>query len=81
MTVPTLRQNVFIRIGQNTGILLLVNMAGAVMGFLMAAVLGRGLGDVGFGQYSFVITWLSSLILLTEFGLSTVITRDVAAQP
>jgi O-antigen/teichoic acid export membrane protein len=81
MTIPTLRQNIFIRIGQNTAILLLVNMAGAVMGFLMAVVLGRGLGDVGFGQYSFVMTWLLSLILLTEFGLSTVITRDVAAQP
>lgn len=81
MTSPTLRANIFIRIGQNTGILLLVNLAGAVMGFLMAAVLGRGLGDAGFGQYSFVMTWLSSLILLAEFGLSTVITRDIAAQP
>jgi O-antigen/teichoic acid export membrane protein len=81
MTFPTLRQNIFIRIGQNTGILLLVNIAGAVMGFLMAAVLGRGLGDVGFGQYSFVMTWLSSLILFAEFGLSTVITRDIAARP
>jgi O-antigen/teichoic acid export membrane protein len=74
-------QNVFIKIGQNTGILLLVNLAGAVMGFLMAAVLGRGLGDAGFGQYSFVMSWLLSLMLLTEFGLSTVITRDIAAQP
>jgi O-antigen/teichoic acid export membrane protein len=81
MTIPTLSQNIFSRIGQNTGILLLVNIAGAVMGFLMAAVLGRGLGDVGFGQYSFVMTWLSSLILFSEFGLSTVITRDIAARP
>lgn len=81
MTIPTLRPNIFIRIGQNTGILLLVNIAGAVMGFLMAAVLGRGLGDAGFGQYSFVMTWLSSFMLFSEFGLSTVITRDIAAQP
>jgi O-antigen/teichoic acid export membrane protein len=81
MASPTLRSNSFIRIGQNTAILLLVNLAGAVMGFLMAAVLGRGLGDAGFGQYSFVMTWLSSLILLSEFGLSTVLTRDIAAQP
>lgn len=81
MTIPTLGSNIIIRIGQNTGILLLVNIAGAVMGFLMAAVLGRGLGDAGFGQYSFVMTWLSSLMLFTEFGLSTVITRDIAARP
>src|SRR6185295_2577924 len=81
MTTSNLRQNIFLKIGQNTGILLLVNIAGAVMGFLMAATLGRGLGDAGFGQYSFVMTWLASLVLFTEFGLSTIITRDIAAQP
>jgi O-antigen/teichoic acid export membrane protein len=81
MTAPNLIQNIFIRIGQNTGILLLVNIAGAVMGFLMAAALGRGLGDAGFGQYSFVMTWLLSLMLFTEFGLSTILTRDIAAKP
>jgi O-antigen/teichoic acid export membrane protein len=69
------------RIGQNTGILLAVNIAGSLMGFLMAAALGRSLGDAGFGQYSFVMTWLLSLMLVAEFGLSTVLTRDIAAQP
>jgi len=72
---------IFHRIGQNTGILLLVNIIGAIIGFLMAAALGRGLGDSGFGQYSFVMTWLLSLTLFTEFGLSTVLTRDLAATP
>lgn len=68
------------RIGQNTGILLLVNGVGSIFGFFMAAALGRGLGDAGFGQYSFVMTWLLSLMLFSEFGLSTVLTRDLAAQ-
>lgn len=81
MVVSNPLRNIFIRIGQNTGILLLVNMAGSIIGFLMAAALGRGLGDTGFGQYSFVMTWLLSLMLFTEFGLSTVLTRDIAAQP
>lgn len=81
MTSSSLRQNFLLKISQNTGILLLVNMVGAVMGFLMAAALGRGLGDSGFGQYSFVMTWLLSLGLFTEFGVSTVITRDIAARP
>lgn len=71
----------FHKIGQNTGLLLLVNLAGAGMGFLMAAALGRGLGEAGFGRYSLVMTWLLSLLLFTEFGLSTVLTRDVAARP
>lgn len=74
-------RRIFLTIGQNTGILLVVNLTGAVLGFLMAAALGRGLGDAGFGQYSFVMTWLLSLMLLAEFGLSTALTRDLAAQP
>jgi O-antigen/teichoic acid export membrane protein len=81
VAMTTLGQTIFLRIGQNAGILLLVNIAGAVMGFLMAAALGRGLGDAGFGQYSFVMTWLLSLMLFTEFGLSTILTRDIAARP
>lgn len=74
-------QRIHLKIGQNTGILLLVNITGSVIGFLLAAVLGRGLGDSGFGQYSFVMTWLLSLTLFTEFGLSTVLTRDLAVDP
>jgi O-antigen/teichoic acid export membrane protein len=74
-------QLVYTRIGHNTGILFLVNTIGAVIGFLMAAVLGRGLGDSGFGRYSFVLTWILSLILVAEFGISTVLTRDLAAAP
>lgn len=74
-------QQIFRKVGQNTGILFIVNIIGSVIGFLMAAALGRGLGDAGFGQYSFVMTWLLSLTLFTEFGLSTVLTRDLAATP
>lgn len=45
----------------------------------MAVLLGRSLGEAGFGQYSFVLAWLLSLTLFAEFGLSTVLTRDLAA--
>jgi O-antigen/teichoic acid export membrane protein len=74
-------QRILRKIGQNTGTVLLTNLIGSLVGFLLAAALGRGLGDAGFGQYSLVMTWLFSLILFTEFGLSTVLTRDLAAQP
>ena len=77
----TRTSRLFYRIGQNTGVLLLVNIIGSVIGFFMAAALGRGLGDSGFGQYSLALTWVVSLTMLTEFGLSTVLTRDVAAKP
>lgn len=68
-------------IGKNTGLLFLVNLAGAGFGFLMAVALGRGLGDAGFGRYSFVMTWLLGLQLVTEFGISTALTRNLAARP
>ena len=74
-------RQILLKIGQNTGTILLVNIIGAVIGFLMAAALGRGLGDIGFGQYSFVMTWLLSLVLFTEFGMSTILTRDLAVNP
>lgn len=73
-------RQILLKVGQNTGILLLVNITGALIGFLMAAALGRGLGDTGFGQYNLVMSWLLSLLLFTEFGLSTVLTRDVATR-
>ena len=74
-------QKAFLRIGQNTATILLVNIFGSLIGFLMAAALGRNLGDAGFGQYTFVLTWFLSLTLFAEFGLSTVLTRDLAARP
>ena len=70
-----------LRIGKNTLVLLLVNGVGVVAGFLMAAALGRGLGDAGFGQYTLVMTWLLTFLLFIEFGFSTVLTRDLAASP
>jgi O-antigen/teichoic acid export membrane protein len=78
---PIIPPTFLLKITQNTGILLLVNLSGAGLGLLLAAALGRGLGDAGFGQYSLVMTWLLSLLLLAEFGLSTVLTRDLAARP
>ncbi len=70
-----------LKIGKNTLVLLLVNGVTVVAGFLMAAALGRNLGDAGFGQYTLVMTWLLTLLLFTEFGFSTVLTRDLAASP
>lgn len=48
---------------------------------MLAVLMGRSLGDTGFGQYTLVMTWLLSLLSLSEFGLSTVLTRDLAIAP
>lgn len=74
-------KQIFLKIGQNTLTLLAVNVSGAIFGFALAAVLGRGLGDAGFGRYTFVMSWLLTLLVFSEFGLSTVLTRDLAMNP
>ena len=67
--------------GHNTLILLAVNVVTAISGFFIAALLGRGLGDAGFGQFTFVMTWLLTILTIVEFGISTVLTRDLARTP
>ena len=74
-------RTLLLRVGQNTAVLFGVKLISAVTGFGVAAVLGRGLGESGFGQYSFILAWLGSLVPLTEFGFNTILTRDLAAQP
>jgi O-antigen/teichoic acid export membrane protein len=65
-------------IGHNTLILLGVNLVNGGAGLLLTVMLGRVLGDDRFGEFSFVMSWLVSLSIFIEFGLSTVLTRDLA---
>ena len=69
------------RVAANSGILIAVNVSGAGLGFWLSVVLARGLGLADFGRYTLAIAWTFALSLLAEFGLNTLITRDVARQP
>lgn len=71
----------FQKIGRNTLILLAVNLVAGLSALVMGVILGRALGDRGFGQYSLVMSWLASLVIFLELGLSTLLTRDLAATP
>lgn len=66
------------RVHHNTLILLVNNAGGAALAFLLSVVIGRGLGAAGLGQYAFVMAWITPLTMLADFGLGTLITRDVA---
>ncbi len=65
-------------IRQNALILFINNAGGAGLAFLISILIGRGLGTVGLGQYAFVMAWVTPLTMLADFGLATLITRDVA---
>ena len=66
------------RLSRNTLILLISNLGGAFFSFLLSALIGRALGTEGLGAYAAAMAWVFPLSLLAEFGLATLMTRDVA---
>jgi O-antigen/teichoic acid export membrane protein len=67
------------RLPRNTLILLISNLGGALLSFLLFALIGRVLGTEGLGAYAAAMAWVFPLSLVVEFGLSTLMTRDLAA--
>ncbi len=52
--------------------------AKAALGFAMSLVVGRGLGSVRFGQWTFCLAWIAGLTMISELGLSVLLTREAA---
>ncbi len=69
------------RLTGNTLILLVNNVGSAGLAFLISVIIGRGLGAEGLGQYAFIMAFLTPFITLADFGMSSLITRDVAQSP
>ncbi|NDJ63364.1 MAG: oligosaccharide flippase family protein, partial [Chloroflexi bacterium] len=68
-------------LSRNTALLALSNVGGAGLSFVLAALIGRVLGDDGLGVYAAVLAWIFPLNVVVEFGLGTLMTRDLAQQP
>ncbi|MCB9452579.1 MAG: flippase [Anaerolineaceae bacterium] len=66
------------RLSRNTLTLLVSNGGSALLSFVLSALIGRVLGGDGLGVYGAVLAWVFPLALLADFGLGTLITRDVA---
>lgn len=69
------------RLSRNTLILTVSNIGGAGLSFLLTVLIGRALGEQGLGTYAVALAWVYPLNLLVEFGLGTLMTRDLASQP
>ncbi len=54
------------------------NIGTALLSFLLAALIARALGETGLGAYAVALAWVMPLSLLVEFGIGTLITREVA---
>ncbi|MDQ7023950.1 MAG: flippase [Anaerolineae bacterium] len=69
------------RLSRNTLILLFSNGGSAILSFVLSVIIGRMLGENGLGVYAAALAWIFPLSLMTEFGLGTLITRDIAHSP
>lgn len=69
------------RLSQNTFALLISNAGSALLSFILSALIGRVLGQDGLGVYSAALAWVFPLALLADFGLGTLMTRDLAQNP
>ena len=69
------------RVARNSLAPFAANMAGRVLAWGMAVVMARALGPTGTGAYALVVNmWLYASIV-TDFGLGTWLTREVARDP
>jgi O-antigen/teichoic acid export membrane protein len=67
------------RIGRDSALLMAGNVGGAALSFALSALLGRALGASGLGVYAAALAWTFPLALLVDFGVSSLMTRDLAA--
>lgn len=49
-----------------------------IIGFVLAILLARHLGDAGYGKYAFAISFTAFFAIFANLGLSTLTTREVA---
>jgi O-antigen/teichoic acid export membrane protein len=69
------------RLPRNTLTLIISNGGGALLSFILSVLIGRALGETGLGIYTTALAWVFPLWMIAEFGLETLITREVAANP
>lgn len=69
------------RLSRSTLTLLVSNGGGALLSFALSVIIGRALGEEGLGIYAAALAWIFPLGLLADFGLETLITREVAQDP
>jgi O-antigen/teichoic acid export membrane protein len=65
----------------NSLILTISNVLNAALGFLLSLIIGRGLGESGFGVWVFCLAWASILTMVCEFGLNSLLTREASRMP
>lgn len=66
----------------NASFLAFVGQAGGlVLTFFTSVLIARGLGEAGFGEFTFLISFLTVVSLVPDFGLNWILQRELARSP
>lgn len=62
----------------NAGWLFAGQIIHKIISYLIILIIGRTLGDIGLGQYSFVVSFTAFVSYLSDFGINYYIMREIA---
>lgn len=70
--------NTIQRIAKNTGVLGISQVITAILGFFLLIYIARYLGEVGFGKYSFAVSFTALFSIFANLGINQFIIRELA---
>ncbi|MGB2728291.1 MAG: oligosaccharide flippase family protein [Halobacteriota archaeon] len=65
-------------IAKNTGALAISHVITSILGFFLLIYIARYLGEVGFGKYSFAISFTTLFAIFANLGINNYIIREIA---
>ena len=65
-------------IAKNTGVLAISQVITSILGFFLLIYIARYLGEVGFGKYSFAVSFTALFVIFADLGISQLIIRELA---
>jgi len=70
--------NTIQRIAKNIGVLAISQVITSIFGFFLLIYIARYLGEVGFGKYSFALSFTVLFVVFSDIGISNLIVREIA---
>ena len=65
-------------IAKNTGVLAISQVITSIVGFILLIYIARYLGEVGFGKYSFAVSFTALFTIFANLGINQFIIREIA---
>jgi O-antigen/teichoic acid export membrane protein len=66
------------RIAKNISVMVLAELVGFGLNFIITVLIARYLGLIGFGNYSFVIAFVGVFQMIADSGLNNILIREIA---